>query len=174
MLLFILHTAFPTPIIHRDLTTKSIVIDNNGVAKLVDFSLCVALPPGESQVEVEIVGMFGHFEPDYITTGIIIEKSDVYMFGIILLQLLTALDTWYQHPEGPENLVGYVQNHVDKNEFGKILDPIILEERGEIEHQFQALLRLALRCTVERGADRPYIIDVAKELERIQRSVHPI
>ncbi|CAI9764933.1 unnamed protein product [Fraxinus pennsylvanica] len=119
-----LHTAFPTPIIHRDLTTKSIVIDNNGVAKLVDFSLFVALPPGESQVEVEIVGMFGHFEPDYITTGIITEKSDVYMFGIILLQLLTALDTWYQHPEGPENLVGYVQNHVDKNEFD--LDIVIV------------------------------------------------
>ncbi|XP_022855789.1 non-functional pseudokinase ZED1-like isoform X2 [Olea europaea var. sylvestris] len=135
-----LHTAFPTPIIHRDLGTKNIVIDNNGVAKLVDFSLCVALPPGESQVEVDIVvGTKGHLDPDYMTTGIITEK----------------------------------EHHVEKNELSKILDPIILEEIGEIEHQLQAFSRLALRCILDRGADRPYIIDVAKELVRIQRSAHP-
>ncbi|CAI9781020.1 unnamed protein product [Fraxinus pennsylvanica] len=96
-----------------DLSTKSIVIDNNGVAKLVDFSLCIALPPGESQVEVELAGTTGYIEPDYWTTGVITEKSDAFS-------------------------------------------------------------RLALRCTVERRADRPDIIDVAKELVRIQRSVHPI
>ncbi|CAI9781013.1 unnamed protein product [Fraxinus pennsylvanica] len=169
-----LHTAFPTPIIHTNLSTKSIVIDSNGVAKLVDFSLCVALPPGESQVKVDtIVWATGSLDSDYLTRGIITEKSDVYMFGFILLELLTGhrpfqVDHKY-HP-----LAEYVKNLVDKNELSKILDPIILEERGEIEHQLQAFTRLALRCTVKRGADRPYIMDVAKELVRIHRSVHPI
>ncbi|CAA2975686.1 non-functional pseudokinase ZED1-like [Olea europaea subsp. europaea] len=167
-----LHTAFPTPIVHRDLATKSIVIDNNGVAKLVDFSLCVALPPGESQVEVELAGTRGYTEPEYFTSGIITEKSDVYMFGIILLELLTGCFRFYVKRE-ITTLDGYVKNHVDKNELSKILDPVILGEKGETEHQLQAFSTLALRCTLDRGADRPYIIDVAKELVRIQRFVHP-
>ncbi|CAA2993677.1 non-functional pseudokinase ZED1-like [Olea europaea subsp. europaea] len=169
-----LHTAFPTPIIHRDLGTKNIVIDNNGVAKLVDFSLCVALPPGESQVEVDIVvGTKGHLDPDYMTTGIITEKGDVYMFGIILLELLTGRYPFFNVDDEYPSLWNFAEHHVEKNELSKILDPIILEEIGEIEHQLQAFSRLALRCILDRGADRPYIIDVAKELVRIQRSAHP-
>ncbi|CAI9781025.1 unnamed protein product [Fraxinus pennsylvanica] len=167
-----LHTAFPTPIIHRELSTKNIVIDSNGVAKLVDFSFCIALPPGESQVEVDtIVGTTNYLDFDYLTSGIITEKVDVYMFGIILLELLAGCGlSQVDHKYTP--LVEYVQNH--ENVLSEILDPIILEGSGEIEHQLQAFWRLALRCTVEREADRPYIIDVAKELVRIQRSVHPI
>ncbi|CAA2993676.1 non-functional pseudokinase ZED1-like [Olea europaea subsp. europaea] len=159
-----LHTAFPTPIIHRDLATKSIVIDN-GVVKLVNFSLCVALPPGESQVEVELAGTRGYTEPEYFTSSIITEKSDVYMFGIILLELLTIRCHFYVKRENT-TLDGYVKNHVDKNELSEILDPVILGEIGETEHQLQAFSTLALRCTLDRGADRPYIIDVAKELVR--------
>ncbi|XP_022855792.1 non-functional pseudokinase ZED1-like [Olea europaea var. sylvestris] len=159
-----LHTAFPTPIIHRDLATKSIVIDN-GVVKLVNFSLCVALPPGESQVEVELAGTRGYTEPEYFTSGIITEKSDVYMFGSILLKLLTIRCHFYVKCENT-TLDGYVKNHVDKNELSEILDPVILGEIGETEHQLQAFSTLALRCTLDGGADRPYIIDVAKELVR--------
>ncbi|CAA2994260.1 non-functional pseudokinase ZED1-like [Olea europaea subsp. europaea] len=169
-----LHTAFPTPIIHKNLTVRNIVIDNNGVAKLVDFSLCVALPPGESQMEVNIIGTHLYIEPDYMSTGIITEKSDVYGFGIILLELLTGRPPFsFNLDDEYPTLRDFVEHHVEKNELSKILDPIILGEIGEIEHQLQAFARLALRCTVVRRADRPYIIDVAKELVRIQGSVHP-
>ncbi|KAL2490896.1 Protein kinase superfamily protein [Abeliophyllum distichum] len=168
-----LHTAFPTPIIHRDLTTKNIVIDNYGVAKLVDFSLCISLPPGESEIKDIIVGTKGYLEPDYGRTGIVTEKCDVYMFGIILLELLTGRKP-YDIAREPNSLEEYVKEHVD-NELSKTLDPTILVERGEIEldHQLQVFSELALRCTCNKGADRPDVMDVAKELRRIQRSSLP-
>ncbi|CAI9781026.1 unnamed protein product [Fraxinus pennsylvanica] len=117
--------------------------DFKGVAKLIDFSLCVALPPGESQLEVDtIVKTTGYMDRDYLTSGIITEKVDVYMFGIVLLELLAGRGlSQVDHKYIP--LVEYVQNH--ENVLSKILDPIILEERGEIEHQLQAFWRLALR-----------------------------
>ncbi|XP_022858725.1 non-functional pseudokinase ZED1-like [Olea europaea var. sylvestris] len=171
-----LHTAFPTPIIHSDLNTKNIVIDHHGVAKLVDFSLCIALPPGESQLEVDFIFVSnGHVDPECITTGIITEKGDVYAFGMILLELLTC-----RRPDFGDHkfipLQEYVKNHIDENELSKVLDPRIVGESGEIEqeHQLQAFSKLALRCTRDKGADRPEIIDVAKELVRIQRSIHPV
>ncbi|CAI9781027.1 unnamed protein product [Fraxinus pennsylvanica] len=78
----------------RDLLYRKIEgdnIDSNGVAKLVDFSFCVALPPGKSQVQVDIVVQTTYFlDFEYLETGIITEKVDVYMFGIILLELLTG------------------------------------------------------------------------------------
>ncbi|KAL2513568.1 Protein kinase superfamily protein [Forsythia ovata] len=170
-----LHTAFPTPVIHRDLSTQNIVIDNYGVAKLVDFSLCIAMPPGESEKEEDIiVGTTGHIEPEYDCRGIVTEKCDVYMFGMILLELLTGRKPFDIDLE-PNSLVEYVKEHVDK-ELSKILDPTILVERGEIEldhHQLQAFSELALRCTHHKGADRPDVMDVAKELRRIQRSSRP-
>ncbi|CAI9764447.1 unnamed protein product [Fraxinus pennsylvanica] len=175
-----LHTAFPTPIIHRDLSKQNIVIDHHGVAKLVDFSLCIALPPGESKVELELDVVAirkGYVDPEYMTSGIITEKCDVYAFGIILLELLTGLmgQRLYLVDDQPILLPEYVKNHVDKNELSKIFDPTILGERSKIEQeqQLQAFSKLALRCTRDIGADRPEIIDVAKELVRIQRSVNP-
>ncbi|KAL2513504.1 Protein kinase superfamily protein [Forsythia ovata] len=168
-----LHTAFPTPIIHRDLTTKNIVIDNYGVAKLVDFSLCISLPPGESEIKDMIVGTKQYLEPEYARTGIVTEKCDVYMFGMILIELLTGREP-YDIAHEPNSLEEYIKEHVDK-ELSEILDPTILVERGEkeLDHQLQAFLELALRCTCNKGVDRPDVMDMAKELQRIQRSSRP-
>ncbi|XP_022855793.1 non-functional pseudokinase ZED1-like [Olea europaea var. sylvestris] len=113
--------------------------------------------------------MKGHLDPDYMTTGISTEKGDVYMFGIILLELLTGRYPFFNVDDEYPSLWNFAEHHVEKNELSKILDPIILGEIGEIEHQLQAFLRLALRCTLDRGAHRPYIIDVANELERTSK-----
>ncbi|CAL5438292.1 unnamed protein product [Camellia sinensis] len=172
-----MHTAFSTPIIHRELKPMHIIIDQSGVAKLLDFSLSIAIPPGETQVEDSVMGTFGYVAPEYMATGILTEKSDVYIFGVILLELLTgkksidaSLDIDFPH-----SLLVWVRDSVEKDQFNEIVDPRILKERGGIEQeqQLQAVLALALRCTQENKEDRPEMIEVTKELRRMLKSDCP-
>ncbi|XP_049373232.1 serine/threonine-protein kinase ZRK4-like [Solanum verrucosum] len=87
-----LHTEFTTPIIHRDLKAQNVIIDQkSGVAKIVDFSLSISLPPGELEVqEDKIYGTHGSMAPEHVIMGIITQKVDVYSFRVLLFQLLTG------------------------------------------------------------------------------------
>ncbi|KAL7227477.1 hypothetical protein ACSBR1_022353 [Camellia fascicularis] len=171
-----MHIAFSTPIIHRDLKPMHIIIDQSGVAKLLDFSLSIAIPPGETQVEASVMGTYGYAAPEYISTGILTEKSDVYIFGVILLELLIgkkSIDV--TRDINQRFLQVWVRDYVEKDQFNEIVDPRILKERGGIEQeqQLQAVLALALRCTQENKDDRPEMIDVTKELRRMLKSDCP-
>uniref|UniRef100_A0A5B7C8D1 Protein kinase domain-containing protein n=1 Tax=Davidia involucrata TaxID=16924 RepID=A0A5B7C8D1_DAVIN len=173
-----LHTALSRPVVNRDLKPSKIMVDQYGVAKLFDFSLSISIPLGESHVEDDPVGTFGFLDPQYHISCFVTEKSDVYSFGMFLLVLLTGqLPISVDRKEaGLEfSLINFVEKHVDMNQFTKILDPRILGGRGGIEQeqQLRAFLALALRCIEPKGEDRPEMIDVAKELRQIERSVHP-
>lgn len=169
--IFYLHTAFVTPVIHKGLSAHNIIIDQSGIAKLLDFSLCTCLPPGESQIQEDIVvGVTGYLDPEYVTTGLVTEKTDVYMLGVLLLVLLTGKR--YHNPyDGYLNLVDSMQDHIEKNCLNEILDNYTVEEKGEnMEKQLLDVAKVALRCTQPKGEDRPNIVEVAKELRNIERS----
>ncbi|PHT45504.1 hypothetical protein CQW23_14662 [Capsicum baccatum] len=87
-----LHTEFTTPIIHRDIQPHKVIIDqNSSVAKIVDFSLSISLPPGELELQDQpIWGTFWYADPEYAALGIVTQKFDVYSFGVVLFQLLTG------------------------------------------------------------------------------------
>lgn len=77
--------------IHRDIKPSKVTIDqSNGVAKIVDFSLSISLPPGELEAEDHVCGTLGYLDPEYGFSGIITQKIDIYSFGVLLFQLLTA------------------------------------------------------------------------------------
>ena len=114
-------------------------------------------------MEDAVVGTDGFVEPQYCSTGILTEKTDVYGFGMILLELVTG-----------ERSFVILKDYLNKDLLDKIVDARIRGESGgfEQELQLQAFVELALRCVGEEREYRPDMIDVAKELKRIQTLVH--
>ncbi|KAA8536313.1 hypothetical protein F0562_028791 [Nyssa sinensis] len=168
-----LHSAFSTPIIYNNLAPCNVIIDQSGVAKLFDFSLSMPLPPGESQVKVDCVcGKNSILAPEYVMHGILTEKCDVYSFGFLLLQLVTGQKNTYSldYEEIPVRPSDYVK----ERQLNEVVDPRILAEGGGIEQvqQLQDFVALASRCIQKKPEDRLEMIDVAKELRRIERYVH--
>ncbi|KAL2512024.1 Protein kinase superfamily protein [Abeliophyllum distichum] len=170
-----LHNAFPTPIIFRDIKPKNVIIDQHGVAKLFAFSLSISLPPGKLQVEDDVYGTFGYLDPVYFVSNIVTQKTDVYSFGMLLLQLLTGRKILYEidFPTIFEFLNFCID---DTAELDGLVDPKILGEGGGVEQmeQIQAYLHLALRCVLRDQEDRPFIVDVAKQLRKIERYPHQL
>ncbi|KAI5314907.1 hypothetical protein L3X38_044083 [Prunus dulcis] len=134
-----LHTAFPRPIVHRNLTPCCIFFDNDDfVPKLSNYLFSITIPPKQLHVEDILIGTSGKFED--ITAAPKFHVSD----GNIQLQT--------------------------------IVDPKILEEVGGNEQaveQLQDFLAPALSCVQTESEARPYMIDVAKELVRIEKSILP-
>ncbi|KAH0749081.1 hypothetical protein KY290_028313 [Solanum tuberosum] len=169
-----LHTEFTTPIIFKDLNPSNVIIDqNSGVTKILDFSLSISLPPGKLEVVKNITSTYGWLAPEYAISGIVSQKTDVYNFGVVLLQLLTGEKMSTRNIEDREYVM-YIANSdfkmVDIEEIHVMdrADSAILEEHGiEIRQQLEDCWDLVKKCTKSKREERPYMIEIAKELRRI-------
>ncbi|XP_030972581.1 non-functional pseudokinase ZED1-like [Quercus lobata] len=174
-----LHTAFPRPVIHMYIDMRSILLDEHDVPKLSDFYFSVSIPKGEADVEV-FHGLLGKLirssTPELKATGKETEKTDVYNFGRFLLELLIGEDSRHITRftiDEDSTLVAYIHNRAQGGCINEIVDPAILAEDGDggasLEHQLQAVVDLALTCAEEDPQRRPTMVDVTKQLRRIER-----
>ncbi|XP_028084202.1 probable serine/threonine-protein kinase PBL9 [Camellia sinensis] len=130
--------AGPGTVLNRNLKPSIFIVDQVGVAKLLDFSLSISIPLGESQVEDMVVGTYGFAEPEYIATGILTAKTDVYRFGAILLEILTGqMFVDVNHGKNHGLLGNFVKDYVNKFKLNKVVDPRIVAEGGGIEQEKQ-------------------------------------
>ncbi|XP_048426814.1 non-functional pseudokinase ZED1-like [Pyrus x bretschneideri] len=170
-----LHTAFARAIIHRYLNPNCLFLDDDYVPKLYDFSHSITIPPPDWDVQDAVGGTPGYLDPAYMWSGSISEKADVYSFGVLLLVFLTGRKAVeFNQEEGYESVISYVLEC--DGQIRAIVDPKIFEEVGQneqIQQQLHDFLNLALFCTRDRIESRPDMVDVARELVRIEEFVMP-
>ncbi|XP_021827487.1 non-functional pseudokinase ZED1-like [Prunus avium] len=173
-----LHTAFPRPIVHRSITSHCILLDDDYVPKLLDFSFSITIPPDQFYVQENFAkGTFGYADPTYANYCQSSEKTDVYSFGVLLLVFLMRREA-VDGNSGHEELTKDPKLNVSDGQIQieTIADPKILEEvRGDeqAQQQLKDFLALALLCIQDQSEARPDMIDVAKELVRIDKSILP-
>ncbi|KAJ8632126.1 hypothetical protein MRB53_025462 [Persea americana] len=161
--LVFLHNAEPKPIVHRDLKPANILLDRNFVSKIGDVGISTLLPTASSSMstmakDTAPAGTFCYIDPEYQRTGKVSPKSDVYAFGMVILQLLTT--------KPPLALTETVETALEEGRLVDILDS--KAGKWPIE-ETQELAALGLSCAELRRRDRPDLKDkVLPMLERLK------
>ncbi|KAL5713813.1 non-specific serine/threonine protein kinase [Ranunculus cassubicifolius] len=156
-------------IIYRDFKASNILLDGSYNAKLSDFGLAKNGPMGgASHVTTRVMGTYGYAAPEYVATGHLYVKSDVYGFGVVLLEMLTglrALDT--NRPTGQHNLVDWLKPSLsDRRKLIRMMDPR-LDNQFPTKAAIQAA-ELTLKCLGAEPRVRPSMKEVVESLERIK------
>ncbi|KAM6602439.1 hypothetical protein CsatA_022048 [Cannabis sativa] len=170
-----LHSSTSMPIIHRDIKTANILLDENYTTKVADFGASRLVPLDQTQLTTLVQGTLGYLDPEYFQTSQLTEKSDVYSFGIVLAELLTGeMAVCFDRKESVRNLAMYFISSMKEGELLEILDKRVVNE-GNIE-QLKAVANVAKSCLRVNGEERPSMKEVASELEGVMRSkvgTHP-
>ncbi|XP_050255070.1 wall-associated receptor kinase 2-like [Quercus robur] len=159
-----LHSATSVPIIHRDVKTANILLDDHFTAKVSDFGASRLIPLDQTELNTLVQGTFGYMDPEYFHTSQLTEKSDVYSFGVVLAELLTGRMAFsFSMPESERNLAKCFVSAVKDDRLFQILEDHIVNE-GNIK-LLKEVANIAKCCLSVRGEDRPSMKEVAMELE---------
>lgn len=160
-----LHTGSEKAIIHRDVKSANILLDENLMAKVADFGLSKDGPEfDQTHVTTAVKGSFGYLDPEYLTRQQLTEKSDVYSFGVVMLEILCGMPVIDpSRPREKVNLIEWVINELKKGNLETVVDPHIKE--GLKPESLQKFAETAEKCLAGCGLDRPTMGDVLWNLE---------
>ncbi|KAL0437934.1 UNVERIFIED_CONTAM: Wall-associated receptor kinase [Sesamum latifolium] len=164
-----LHSAAATPIIHRDVKSDNILLDNSFTAKVSDFGASKLVPLDHTQLSTMVQGTFGYLDPEYMQTNKLTEKSDVYSFGVVLLELLTGRKAViFDKPEEEKNLANFFLSVLKQERLFQVVDDNILGDDRNIREQIIEVAKLAQGCLNVKGEERPSMKEVTMELEGLR------
>uniref|UniRef100_A0A2N9ET46 Protein kinase domain-containing protein n=1 Tax=Fagus sylvatica TaxID=28930 RepID=A0A2N9ET46_FAGSY len=163
-----LHHDCSPRIIHRDVKSSNILLDKDFEAHLTDFGIAKSLCASKSHTSTYIMGTIGYIDPEYARTSRLTEKSDVYSYGVVLLELLTGRKA----VDNESNLHHLILSKTANNAVMETVDPEITatcKDLGAIKKVFQ----LALLCTKRQPLDRPTMHEVTRVLGSLVPSITP-
>nr|XP_011465570.1 PREDICTED: serine/threonine-protein kinase CDL1-like isoform X2 [Fragaria vesca subsp. vesca] len=161
-----LHCKANPPVIYRDLKSANILLDDHFNPKLSDFGLAKLGPVGDNtHVSTRVMGTYGYCAPEYAMSGKLTLKSDIYSFGVVMLELITgkkAIDSTKK--QGEQNLVAWSRPFLkDRRKFVQLVDPL-LQGRFPVRCLHHAVAITAM-CLQEQPTFRPLISDIVVALE---------
>ncbi|XP_043703264.1 probable serine/threonine-protein kinase PBL28 [Telopea speciosissima] len=162
-------SAVGIPIVHRDFKSTNILLSANFEAKISDFGLAKLMPEGQEMfVTTRVLGTFGYFDPEYTSTGKLTLQSDVYAFGVVLLELLTGRRAVeLNQGSTDQNLVLQVRQILnDRKKLRKVIDPEMSRSSYTMD-SIAMFANLASRCVRAESSERPSMTECVRELQQI-------
>ncbi|KAF0919847.1 hypothetical protein E2562_031700 [Oryza meyeriana var. granulata] len=168
-----LHSYANPPILHGDVKTSNILLDENYMAKISDFGASILAPTDEDQFVTMVQGTCGYLDPEYVQTCRLTDKSDVYSFGVVLLEVLTGqMPLKFEGPEVQKSLSSSFLLAMKENNLEAMLDGQIKDL--ESMDLLSGLAELAKKCLDMCSDKRPSMKEVSEDLSRLRKlSKHP-
>ncbi|XP_027340223.1 putative leucine-rich repeat receptor-like protein kinase At2g19210 [Abrus precatorius] len=158
-----LHHGCKPPIIHRDIKTANILLNEKIRAKVADFGFSKFLSTeNESHISTAVVGTFGYLDPEYYTSSRLTEKSDVYSFGIVLLELITGQPAIIKGHENT-HIVQWVSHFLPRGDIRQIVDP---KMQGDFDFgSMWKAVEAAIACVPPISIQRASMSNIVTELK---------
>uniref|UniRef100_K3ZIU5 Protein kinase domain-containing protein n=1 Tax=Setaria italica TaxID=4555 RepID=K3ZIU5_SETIT len=158
-----LHEEIRPPIIHRDIKASNILLDKDLTPKISDFGLAMLLPPNATYVSDRVAGTLGYLAPEYAIRGQVTKKSDIYSYGVLLLEIVSGRhNTNTRLPSEDRFLLERTWGLYEEGRLEEIIDTSMGDD-VDVEEACR-FLKIGLLCTQEAMARRPNMTNVVQML----------
>ncbi|KAK9935489.1 hypothetical protein M0R45_022591 [Rubus argutus] len=163
-----LHEDCHPKIIHRDIKSANILLDDSFEAQVADFGLAKLTNDMNTHVSTRVMGTFGYMAPEYASSGKLTDRSDVFSFGVVLLELITGrkpVDP--TQPLGDESLVEWARplliKALESGDLSELVDPRL--EKHYVEGEMLRMVQAAAACVRHSATKRPRMAQVCRSLD---------
>ena len=157
-----LHELCTPSIVHRDVKTPNILLDKNLVGIISDFGLSRAFNDAHTHISTVAAGTLGYLDPEYHATFQLTVKTDVYSFGIVLLEIITGQPPVIMDPQ-TVHLPNWVRQKLAKGSIHDVIEKRMLDQYDV--SSLESVVDIAMNCVESASIDRPTMTEVVSRLK---------